>query len=188
MNLDEALKIFREKAPKVILVTGPQRSGTTIASRILAEELGATYVDEEDYALHDCANAFRMGEAKAPCVMQGPAISHCAHEVPEDWMVVFMWREVEDIVKSQERIRWGYNEHSEKVKCDRKFKGYREQNKLGQKPISVVKQSIWTNIQAPILGERGLTLSYESLKSSPLWVSKEDRKKARRWHPRSWKL
>ena len=32
-----------------VFVTGPQRSGTTIAARILADQSNKTYVDESEY-------------------------------------------------------------------------------------------------------------------------------------------
>jgi hypothetical protein len=34
-----------------IIVTGPQRSGTTIAAHIIAQETGGVFVDELDYSL-----------------------------------------------------------------------------------------------------------------------------------------
>ena len=36
-----------------IFVTGAQRSGTTIAARIIASDLNANYVDESDYHPED---------------------------------------------------------------------------------------------------------------------------------------
>ena len=42
----------------VVLVSGPQRSGTTICAKMIAHDTGHTYIPESEYQFHDEA-AFR---------------------------------------------------------------------------------------------------------------------------------
>ena len=82
-----------------IIVTGPQRSGTTIAARIIAEQTGGVYVDELDYCL----------PLPDKAVVQAPFLLHQALEA--SYMIpnvrfAFMYRAPGDIVASMERVEW----------------------------------------------------------------------------------
>ena len=82
-----------------IIVTGPQRSGTTIAARIIAEQTGGVYVDELDYCL----------PLPDKAVVQAPFLLHQTLEV--SYMIpnvrfAFMYRAPGDIVASMERVEW----------------------------------------------------------------------------------
>lgn len=59
---------------KIVLVTGPQRSGTQICSRILAQELDYAYLDEGRFQVWDVGEAARKAIKHAPCVVQGPGL------------------------------------------------------------------------------------------------------------------
>jgi hypothetical protein len=83
-----------------IFVTGPQRSGTTIAARILAADLNRTYVDEAEYT---------PSNLPKNAVIQAPFIIKFALELSYMFPkahFVFMERDKEDIVKSMEKIEW----------------------------------------------------------------------------------
>lgn len=82
-----------------IIVTGPQRAGTTIAAHIIAEQTGGVYVDELDYCL----------PLPDKAVVQAPFLLHQVLEA--SYMIpnvrfAFMYRTPGDIVASMERIEW----------------------------------------------------------------------------------
>ena len=89
-----------------IIVTGPQRSGTTIAARIIAEQTGGVYVDELDYCL----------PLPDKAVVQAPFLLHDAVSlsfVVPNVRFAFMYRTPGDIVASMERIQWYQDYHSD---------------------------------------------------------------------------
>jgi len=82
-----------------IIVTGPQRSGTTIAAHIIAEQTGGVYVDELEYCL----------PLPDKAVVQAPFLLHQVLEA--SYMIpnvrfAFMYRAPGDIVASMERVEW----------------------------------------------------------------------------------
>lgn len=83
-----------------IFVTGPQRSGTTIAARILATDLNRTYVDEAEYTPN---NLPRNAVIQAPFILK--FVLELSFMFPKAHFV-FMERNKADIVKSMERIEW----------------------------------------------------------------------------------
>ncbi|MEE8599053.1 MAG: hypothetical protein V3S69_06040 [Dehalococcoidales bacterium] len=175
MNYDSAKKVIERLNPRVILVSGPQRSGTTIAARIIQKDFDRTYIDENDYGVHNFENVERRVAAEGKqYVIQGPGLSSFLHKIDPDWLGIFMWRSKEEILASQKRIEWHPSEPSELGKYNDRF-GAKEVEKYGKIPISDLKKMFWTDLQQFKLGERGITLSYKSLKSHPLWVDKEDR-------------
>lgn len=83
-----------------IVVVGPQRSGTTIASKIIANDFNYRAVDESE---------FRFGEDYTDCVIQLPnALSQYVfirHAYP-GVQFVYIIRDKEDIIKSMKRVQW----------------------------------------------------------------------------------
>lgn len=83
-----------------IIVTGPQRSGTTIATHILAYDLNLTAIDETQ---------FQFGKDYTNCVIQLPtALDNYVifqHAYP-DCHFVFIKRPRKDIIASMKRIKW----------------------------------------------------------------------------------
>ena len=83
-----------------IFVTGPQRSGTTIAARILADKLSKTYVDESEYNPVDIPDN---------AIIQAPFafkyILELSFSFPQSFFAV-MLRDKNEIVSSMERIEW----------------------------------------------------------------------------------
>ena len=153
-----------------ILVTGPQRSGTTIGARVLAVELGRTYVDEDEVAVHDVARAEKV-LALGSVVLQAPGLCHVAHTF--ECAVVLMRRSVDAIIRSQQRIGWGANEGGELTKYG-----------AASGPVAQVKYGAWDVWQkdqctAPF------ELKYEALCGHALWVAPEQRAgfAARQWKP-----
>lgn len=83
-----------------IIVTGPQRSGTTIASQIIADDLGRQAVDETEFA---------FGSDYSNCVLQLPqALDHyiLLQHMYEGAQFLFVRRNPDDIIASLKRIHW----------------------------------------------------------------------------------
>lgn len=158
---------------RTIFVTGPQRSGTTIAARMIAHDLGYEYIDERDYGAHDLQMLFRVVEEQA--VVQGPALSAYCHLLPRHVAVVLMRRALADIVASQDRTTLpsgkSWTDEEEIVELAKYFRP--------QGPIAGVKYEAWETVQKPAMTAQGKTffeVLYEDLADHPLWVAKDLRK------------
>src|SRR5579872_7158233 len=154
-----------------IIVSGPQRAGTTIAAKILAGELGYRNVPEEEVGVNDVVRLVELYRVGRRFVVQGPGFCPYVHLLPG--AVVLMRRPVEEIVRSQARIRW----LQEKAELAGYF--------TTEGPISQVKYEAWDRFQKPRLAERALELDYHSLAAHPLWLEQEQRQT---FHPRQTSL
>ena len=82
-----------------IFVTGPQRSGTRIASHIIAEHTNRTFIDELDYSLSIEANSVIQAPFLLKAVVELSFIFPTAN-------FAFMIRDKDDIIDSMKRIQW----------------------------------------------------------------------------------
>ena len=88
-----------------ILVTGPQRSGTRICAKMIAQDTGYHYVDENDIAVDSLNALCKWLKKDDPIVIQCPALMCYAHLlVDQDVMVVVMHRKLEDILEANRLI------------------------------------------------------------------------------------
>lgn len=175
MILLQALKEY-----KSILVTGAQRSGTTIAAHILAEELGKRYVDEDEIDIYNWYAAMLEME-KEPSVLQAPGLMHCVNLFTKpSWAVVVMRRDLNEIYSSEERIGWrtinnGFNLMAEM----RRYKADYDVEPVDGN-IAALKYQIWETKQKPLL-KNAYELPYEELKGHPLFKSDRNNFEARQW-------
>ena len=158
---------------RVVIVTGPQRSGTTITARIIAHDSSMDYVDESDYGTKNDQAWLRMVRESHHVVIQSPAMSHlliqACHGV-DDVGIVWVTRPLSEILASQERIGW--NDSDER----KKFSYY------GADPIADYKLYMWrVHISNGI--PWGIEVPYHDLEAHPLWVPDERR---RDFAPRQW--
>lgn len=160
----EVLSALKLLGCKRILVTGPQRSGTTFASKALAADLKLPHVEERAFGTHDFQQFHDAAKDKA-FVMQCPTMAPYVHLVPGT-VVVWMHRDLPDILQSQHRIQWGEFEQLER---DRYFSRDSED-------AATIKLNAWQRFQRIELGERAFDLRYESLADHPLWIGKDGRK------------
>jgi len=163
MNIEE-LKKFKK-----ILVTGPQRSGTTIAGHMIAKDLNYKYYDERDVGVRSCTQLFKVLSTEELAVIQGPCFCSMAHWIDSpDTAVVMMLRNIEDIRASEARINWP----EEKAELKNYF--------LDSGIISAVRYENWEKYQKPNMQVPYFELDYNSLSSHPMWLEKESRKNFRR--------
>ena len=168
-DLNEALRILKDY--KKILISGPQRSGTTIASKIFAKRLSLICIDEFEIKCGNEKLFHELIDSKENFVLQCPDMSHCLHKIGHrnDIFIVFMMRNVYDIICSENRINWNWGEKI-KIKYEKEF------NIITKNvPISVIRQHVWKKYQKNQVKNK-IELRYECLKDDDLWIDKELRK------------
>lgn len=143
-----------------IVVSGPQRSGTRITAKILAQDTDKDYIDEKYINNHD----YRLLEyylQKGNVVIQCPALCHLLHYITNpDTLVIVVRRPIEDIIASERRIEW-----LESARFQELYKyGYSDGI------ISQIKYEFWDSVQKPILGDRGRDIDYSKLKGHSLYI------------------
>ena len=153
---------------KVILVTGPQRSGTTWASCALASSLGYTLYDERhpltsgNDTLVSLRRAFTYARAQPRgSVIQAPMATSILHELPlfPGFAVLFIARHCLDVFRSQNRVmphRGGWTCVAGRTKELRK---YRRRPELvphfdERDMVCTIKQHAWQRYQKPLLEQR----------------------------------
>ena len=151
-----------------IYVTGPQRSGTRVAAKMIARDLGLRYIDEDvigfqALAVQNMAEFYRILNEDDGFVMQAPATAYACQEAPDDVAVVFIVRDIDDIIASQERIGW--TELYESIELARYG--------ASEGPIAQVKYDAWQWQKQELA--HPFELEYEDLATHPMWVTKEKR-------------
>lgn len=145
-----------------ILVSGPQRSGTRIASQMIAMDTGHTYVDEIDISGDDPALLKQVLTIYPTAAIHCPAMSHMLHLFARpDTLVVFMMRDIDAIIASQKRIKWTGKS--------------REMKKYGKKKgvISEIKYEAWEQQKKQI--PHWIELRYTDLSQHQMWKEKDER-------------
>lgn len=152
-----------------ILVSGPQRSGTRICAKIIAQDTGHKYVDENNIKVDNLDMLKDILNTRENVVVQCPAVSAYLEEFSaNDVLIIFMRRDVNDIIASQNRIGWGVgNERGE-------FNKYKDKFGATQAPVSKVKYKYWEKEQRDKI-KNWKEIEYESLSKHELWIPKEKR-------------
>lgn len=168
LNLDfifPQLRSFRK-----ILVTGPQRSGTTIAAQVIAAETSLRYVDERDYGYRDL-NAFRsLLESEEPVVIQCPNFAHIIEQFTgQDTCIVFMHRDPREIITSQRRVAWKSALYQRNL-----YRGKVPYVMHLLTPVCVLKYLHW-HLHQKQLVEHHYDIAYQSLSNHPHWVEAPQR-------------
>lgn len=157
---------------QTILVTGPQRSGTTICAKMIAHDTGHEFVSEESIAINNSRVLENLlyftNKAKQNLVIQCPGLCRYIHKFSsENTLIVMVYRSIEAIIKSQMRIRWDGEL--------RELAHYKYQiDDINYKPIAQVKYDFWKSDQQALVANSKKVI-YESLDTHPLWILQEDR-------------
>ena len=149
-----------------IIVTGPQRSGTTICAAMIAHDLGYRLCLEDKIATDSYTQAALLIAASRNFVLQAPALCHYAERLSIPQMaIVLMRRGIEDIVASEHRIGWHGSAHHKW-----------ELQKYGVEDgvISEIKYAYWEIYQQSRI-HNPFEVEYESLAAHPMWIPKEER-------------
>jgi hypothetical protein len=147
-----------------IVVTGPQRTGTTTAGKMIAHDTGHRYVDEIEFAVYDFV---RWREI----VKEDHVVIQCPHMLkvildspPPGIFVVLMRRDLDGIHASERRIGW-----------ESRFKGNTKELVMfgvAEGDSAQLKYEYWNSSPKPA---KFVEVDYESLRDHPLYVAKEHR-------------
>lgn len=147
-----------------IVVTGPQRSGTTICAKMIVADLRYEFYPEERIGIRLPSALWELIDKQRQFVVQCPALCHCIEDFSaDDVAIVLMRRNVGDIVASEERVKWTRKQARELAQYGRK-----------DGVISEVRYDHWEKHQRPYIAH-AFEIEYESLSEHPLWVPKERR-------------
>ncbi|MAG27368.1 hypothetical protein CMI47_17695 [Candidatus Pacearchaeota archaeon] len=167
-----------------IIVTGPQRSGTTYMTYILAKDLNYKKIDEIVYRekFTPTTKLFIKELNKENIVIQAPTQTHILHKLKYDskMIIIFIHRDDNDIIKSEDRIGW----HKKCFKteelpkylklCESDFNEYREKF-LSFKRNSHLKKFVWNNLQKPIMKNTFVEVEYDILEQTKEFIPKSKR-------------
>lgn len=161
---------------RAVIVTGPQRSGTTFAAHAMAETLGTRVVDEAAINNSDMRMVFALlYEARTPFVLQAPGLTHALHLLPEDDRVAVVWmlRPQREITRSEKRVGW--SQRGEPL-----LEAMKYQNAIQSPsglPIASMKLWHWRTWQQASMRTMSYELDYHSpyLTEHPLRVAQADR-------------
>ena len=143
-----------------ILVTGPQRSGTTIIARMLSADLGYRYVDETNAAFDNSWGKLLRGlRYYRHSVIQCPAQAWRIQALPRSSKTLVVWvnRPREEIIASQDRIGWSVEFEHEEL--------YHYIHRWGASPdqrVVDVKNDVWENGQKGLLRVPFIEMDYHS--------------------------
>ncbi len=167
MSYKDVLPSLKLGGNHKIIVTGPQRSGTQIGAKILAHDLNLPFIEEREFNTHNLEKFIEIIKNHQKYVIHAPAMAPYIHEMPG--IIVFMNRNIKDIIRSQRRVDWKeHGLHAGSIERTKYFEGDTE-------PSAQIKIRTWQTHQRILLETRAIDLDYESLKYHPLWVNQEDR-------------
>ncbi len=157
-----------------ILVTGPQRSGTRIASRMIACDTKYSYIDEHTFRTDDIEQFNKVMLSPYKSVVQCPGMNYCIEQYSaSDILIVMMIRPIPDIIRSEKRVEWVNGPYHEYEKYGIGRLQARTLRRKGDR-ISLRKYQYWKDCQKGKI-KHFLELEYESLKYHHLWIPKEKR-------------
>lgn len=167
IKIKEYLKGFKK-----IFVTGPQRSGTAIAAKIIAQDLDIPHFDELSINCYNLKLTADIINTYPAFVLQCPGLCAWLQDLgAADSMIIFMRRNIEDIIKSEERVGWdwAFKEYEQYQIAFSAVKAFEYWT-----PIAEHKRITWEiRQQAAVINY--IDLDYESLADHPLWIPKEKR-------------
>jgi hypothetical protein len=149
------------KKENKVIVSGCQRSGTTIAALAIATEINRTFIDESAYMAENQKLFHHEFTIQNKFVMHAPAMLHILPHYQDKALIVIIERDIQDVVKSMKRIGW-FERHGKYEY--RKFK----------KEIPSSPEEIYKVKEEFIVSLNCIILPYTELKKSSLYVDKRE--------------
>jgi hypothetical protein len=148
-----------------IVVTGPQRSGTRIAAKMIAEDTGHTFADERAFGIYDEQRWRDLLQGEKVVVQSPSMFKQVVDNPPPDIFVVLMRRDLTKIHASQRRIGWDKHPLGNTIELSRFG--------LTSGDSAATKYDYWASHEkeAPFL-----ELEYESLRQHPLFIPDDKRR------------
>jgi hypothetical protein len=92
---------------RVVLVTGCQRTGTHIASQMIAHDCSFKFIEERVFNTHQEQTFRQIVDNSVRVVIQCPAMMYMLQDIAsDDIAIVVMHRDKPDVLDSMSRIRW----------------------------------------------------------------------------------
>jgi len=160
---------------KRIWVTGPQRSGTSITARMIAHDTGYAYQDGVPINKLRVEGLRRKQGSREGVVIQCPFAARNIDQIVEgddQALVVFVYRNTDDIVKSQERIHWLDSKELDRYPGST-FKTLAKDKYAYWESVTRERVAHWHQVEYDV-----------DLPCHPLWVGKQGRAG---WEPRRWR-
>lgn len=155
------------KQYRAIIVTGCQRSGTTLTARAIAYDTGHMFISEDDYGVHSIPRWSEYVRTGQDVVIHSPAMMHIAHQfgVMDGVLIVCVQRDYDAIRRSMKRMKWDVNESGlERVR-------YTDYAPNAFDVVST-KYAYWRDVQAPVI-KHSMVVQYDDLQAHPLWLDPE---------------
>lgn len=157
---DEVINL--SKNYKKIVVSGCQRSGTTIMAKAIAHEIKYIHHDESDFGVDNELRFSKIIENDENSVIQAPALLHILPKyVNDNVLIVIIERNPVDVIKSMIRVNW-FKHH-----------GRREYRKYKSEPINQPIELYNTKLEFANTFNN-IRINYEEIKNSDLYVEKRD--------------
>lgn len=153
---------------RTLLVVGCQRSGTMIASKMLADYFDSYHLDEFDilpakkgawYLAELCNRGYTNLVVQSPGALKEWQLFYTA--VP-NIKFVCMKRKKEDIINSMRRIHWLKEDHPD------------DWEEFMDKQVDLM-YGIWDDLKERAATDDWVELEYDDLKTHPFFVPKEER-------------
>lgn len=179
-----------------VVVTGPQRAGTQIATKIIADILDWPAISEDKIARkyrvkdHD-ERYFKWvnNPERQTTVLHCPRISHACHLTPKPTLIVFMIRDVEEIIASDKHRISKYKQSAwagvrrcgtpvQSVftsKAVQYSKLFYDNKPIDKWKVPQAVYDVWNNIQKKH-DFNYYELDYDVLKQHHLWLPLETRR------------
>ena len=150
----------------VVLVTGPQRSGTNFVTMAIAADTDLNYVPESAFNSTWAQAWWTLVQTSDNVAVHCPGMCRFVHMFGtfDEVAVVMVRRPVADIVASQERIGWEWEPYELMLYDRHAYQG----------PIAEVKYECWDQLQKERI-ENAFEVNYDDMHTHPLWVPKEER-------------
>lgn len=159
-----------------VVVIGPSRSGTRIATKIIAYETGKLYVDEGWFGSSDETKFYQFLTMPEEMVIQAPNMSPIVHVLreKETLAIVLIRRRIKDILESQENLnRFDVNAKGNFITYNRDML-YRYGKTEGI--TCEVVYAAWDEYQKKQI-KNWFEIEYDYLKHHLMFIKKEDRRK-----------
>lgn len=171
--------MFEYLAPfRVVIVTGPARSGTTICGHMIAADTGNTYMDDRT-EINSIGKLRHVVTSESNAVAQCPLLSWHVDEfgVLDDVAVVMVRRNIVEINASNDRLA--------PHRLDYWRDGYHALYWQRGRHISEAVYQHWDNVQRSRI-RHPYDVQYAALAEHPLWVPVEQRDYALSWGLKTW--
>ena len=150
------------KKHKRIYVIGHARSGTRIASRMIAHDTGLEFIDETEWGICDIPKLEHIAKYRDNFVVHCPSAYFCIDKF--DGLVVWVNREMEDIKKSMDNL-----------KGDRyKILKIMWNDKPTPKELCMTREDRYALFKTLKI-KNLMDINYTDLKQHPLWLDKDQR-------------